>query len=252
MRVCTYNIHAGTDVNKNPSLPQIIASLRELNADVVLLQEVDHFLPRSRFTHQARRVARVLGMQYAFYGRFGFGPFRFGNAVLFKKQPNRGAFKTRLPATGGEPRCAVGIWLPEPGIQWSPGWAFWKWGRNHTPGMIFYSVHLGLRNEWRMTQLAELADWKNSGFPILVGGDFNAEIDAPEIRKYLEDTDFSVYSGEQLTFPVPHPTHRIDFLFGSGFHKTGGGCIIAPGSDHCLVWADLEISDKHQRSTVKR
>lgn len=229
LRVCTYNIHGGTDEKRSPSLPAIADSLLGVQADVILLQEVDRFLPRSQFSDQATWLSRRLRMRAFFYGRLRFGPAAFGNALLVRDgTPTGKVTRLPLPASGGEPRCAVGVLLPE-----------------HR--CTVWSVHLGLSDDWQATQLERLAE-STAGADdppfVVVGGDFNARLDAPEVDAFLSATRFDVLSGEEPTFPASAPAHRIDFLFGRGVTRLAGGAIAGPGSDHCLVWADLELPDR--------
>ncbi|HWJ20891.1 MAG TPA: hypothetical protein VNS52_00940, partial [Gemmatimonadaceae bacterium] len=47
LRVLVYNTHAGQDAAHAPNLPRVAALVREVGADVVLLQEVDRGTRRS-------------------------------------------------------------------------------------------------------------------------------------------------------------------------------------------------------------
>ena len=224
MRVCSYNIHGGTDEARAASLPEIAETLRASGADIAFLQECDRFLLRSRFAHQARILARALGENaaYRFYGPLKFGPFAFGNAVL-SRVPIAKTFHVKLRASGGEPRGAIGI--------------------RTSGGLTLWSTHLGLRDDWRETQLAALADAiraEGGDAPVIVGGDFNARLDAPEVQNFLAQTGLQVLSGDAPTFSASAPAHRIDFLFGRGVTGIDTGTLCAKGSDHCLIWADVQ------------
>lgn len=225
MRICTYNIHGGRDAENHPSLPAIAGSLQSVAPDLCLLQEVDRFLPRSGWEDQAARLAAEMDSDYQifFYGRWGVGKARFGNALL-SRLPVAGVRRIPLPG-GGEPRGAVGVTLEG--------------------GATVWSTHLGLRAGWRAAQLAALAREisRAGGEPILVGGDFNATLDEDGLRRFLEETGMEPLSAPEATFPAAQPTHRIDFLFGRGWITRDHGTLAAPGSDHCLVWAALETAE---------
>ncbi len=259
LRVATYNIHAGKDAKGRASLPEIAAVLQGCNADIVFLQECDRFLPRSGFCDQAAFLARTLGFHRTFFGPLGMGAARFGNAVLTRAAPDA-VSHVRLPASGGEPRGAVGAHVA----------GVWAWG-----------VHLGLRDDWRRTQLSHLAKSVNEPQPTretkrrsrtaptpqaiiptlqnynnapktatIVGGDFNCFPDAPELQRFITDAQLRVVSPDAPTFPGENPTARIDFLLARGFapvRETNsdtphGGVTLSPASDHCLVWQDLEAT----------
>jgi endonuclease/exonuclease/phosphatase family metal-dependent hydrolase len=221
MRICSLNIHAGKDEAGQPSLPEITAALKACNADVILLQEVDRNLPRSGFQRQDTLLAKALGGHAEFYGRLRFANASFGNSIVSRIHIHK-RLRLDLPSAGGEPRCAVGISLEN--------------------GLTFWNVHLGLHHDWRATQLAVLAEKvRDKKGPVIVGGDFNALLEAGEIVEFLERSQLSVISCNHPTFPVSNPTSRIDFLFGRGVTCEDSGVVIESASDHCLIWADISL-----------
>jgi len=258
LRVATYNIHGGKDASGRASLSQIADVLKSVNADIVFLQECDRYLPRSGFCDQAALLARALGFHRTFYGPLGVGAARFGNAVLTRHAPEA-VCRLRLPASGGEPRGAVGARIGN----------VWAWG-----------THLGLRDDWRQTQLQTLTQAisktllpatkspfqarriaTQGDIPTLqhynknatiIGGDFNCRLDAAELQSFLANAHLSVVSPDAPTFPGVAPTARIDFLLARGLAPVAssamnsdphGGVVESPASDHCLVWQDLEATD---------
>jgi endonuclease/exonuclease/phosphatase family metal-dependent hydrolase len=238
MRIVCFNIHGGrcgTGASR-PSLPAVADTLRSASPDICLLQEIDRRLPRSGFVDQARRLARAMSdpkepeWYWAFYGRLDFGPVgAFGNALM-AREPLTGIRRLPLPSVGGEPRCALGATFSVSGKT-----------------LRVWNTHLGLREEWRETQLAALAAAVNAdkaaGYAVLVGGDFNARLDAPEVARFAERTELTLVSAEAMTFPASGPTTRIDFLWASPeIIATNAGIIAEPNaSDHALIWADIEI-----------
>lgn len=233
MRIATLNIHGGRDgVGTNrPSLPAVADLLRSVTPDVCLLQEVDRRLLRSGFADQAVVLAGALrtpALHFAFGGPLNLGIFgAFGNAIL-GRQPFAEVQRLTLPAAGGEPRGAVGVTL-----------------RGSGKPLVVWNTHLGLRTEWRTTQLTALADAVNAdtaaGKAVIVGGDFNARLDEGEIVAFQQRTGLGVLSPDAPTYPANAPAHRIDLLWGSASVSAGDtGVIAAPeSSDHCLVWADI-------------
>ena len=223
MRICTYNIHGGRDAENRLALAAIGASLQAIAPDLCLLQEVDRFLPRSHWEDQAARLAAHIGpgFQRYFYGRWGVGKARFGNAVL-SRLPVAAVWRVPLPG-GGEPRGALGVTLED--------------------GTTAWNTHLGLRAEWRAAQLAALAEAIRGAppeTPILLGGDFNASPEDDGLRRFLGETGLQPLSAPEPTFPAAAPRHRIDLLLGRGWIRWDGGTAADPGSDHCLVWSVLE------------
>ena len=190
-------------------------------------------MPRSGFVDQAGRLARALRTDggdewyFAFYGRLDFGPLgQYGNAIL-SRDPLGKIRRVPLSANGGEPRGAVGVTFP-----------------GNAPVAV-WTAHLGLRDEWRASQLADLADAviadRDAGYAVVVGGDFNSHADSPEVTTFLERTGIVAVSPVSPTFPAMDPAHRIDFLFASpDCDVTDAGVVAAPdASDHALLWVEL-------------
>ena len=221
LRVASYNIHAGTDVDNKPSLDQIITTLEDTNADMVLLQEIDRLLPRSGFMDQFAVIAdRLCYIHKGFYGRLCFGPCGFGNAVLSRHQVLRWQ-RLPLPSRGGEPRAAIGAFIED--------------------GTAVWCTHLGLRQDCRESQLASLASAiQATGSPAILGGDFNALRSDPEMERLRATTGLDDFGEEEPTIPVIGPYRRIDHLLARGFTRRSAGTREDRGSDHRLVWADFE------------
>ncbi len=82
LRVMTFNIRHGKGLNGKVSLRPIAAEIRRSGADVVALQEVDRFHPRSGFRDQIRKLGRMLDMEWCFAPSLKFGYSEYGNAFL--------------------------------------------------------------------------------------------------------------------------------------------------------------------------
>lgn len=190
-------------------------------------------MPRSGFADQAALLARAMRQDnenewfFAFGAALSLGGFaQYGNAIL-SRQPFASVRRLALPATGGEPRGAVGV----------------TFGGN-VPVAV-WTTHLGLREEWRESQLAALADAVNAdaanGYAVIVGGDFNAGWDAPEAQGFAAKTGLAPVSPDAPTFPAHAPAHRIDFLLAApGVTVADAGITAdADASDHALLWADF-------------
>lgn len=84
VRLLTWNIHKGIGgIDRRYDLGRTADVLAHYDADVVLLQEVDRGVPRSRRDHQAEDLARRLGYEHVAFGpnvRLKEGVY--GNAVL--------------------------------------------------------------------------------------------------------------------------------------------------------------------------
>lgn len=82
LRVLSYNIHHGQGVDDQVSLERIAKVIRQSDADVVALQEVDQGCGRSSRTLQSSELERLTGY-YAVFGKaIDFDGGEYGQAVL--------------------------------------------------------------------------------------------------------------------------------------------------------------------------
>ncbi|MER5843325.1 endonuclease/exonuclease/phosphatase family protein [Streptomyces prasinus] len=242
LRVATYNIHAGAGEDGVFDLDRTARALRDLNADVIGLQEVDvHWGDRSGFVDEARALAGKLDMRVFFAPIYDLDPAaegaerrRYGVAVL-----------SRHPVIGAENHeiTRLSTQTPDPVPAPMPGFAevTIEAGGAH---VHVYSTHLDHRADpsVREAQVADMLDVlaADRGPKILVG-DFNAEAAAPELTSLwqrLRDAD----PDGGGTYPAADPVKRIDLVaVSSGITVTGAEAVATEASDHRPVVTDLRI-----------
>ncbi len=106
VRVVTYNIHTCVGVDRRYDPGRIGAVLREINADIACLQEVD---VRRRIGWQADQWAflgQVTGCRVITAAGIREHRGRFGNAIL-TRFPVLGAYSIDLTVAGHQPRSAI-------------------------------------------------------------------------------------------------------------------------------------------------
>ena len=82
-KVLSYNIHRAIGVDRRFQPGRIIDILRHHDADVVLLQEVDDGVPRSRELDLAKEIAEASGYEHRAVGHnVSLRKGRYGNALL--------------------------------------------------------------------------------------------------------------------------------------------------------------------------
>ena len=80
--VMTYNIHSGVNRDGNVRLQPVVQVIRELNPDIVALQEVDMGITHRRYRHQAKVLSERLEMEFFFYPLVQFETRHYGLAFL--------------------------------------------------------------------------------------------------------------------------------------------------------------------------
>jgi endonuclease/exonuclease/phosphatase family metal-dependent hydrolase len=244
-RVLTYNIHRAIGVDRRFRPERIARILDNYQADVVLLQEVDDGVPRSREMDLAKELAHVLG-----YPHFAVGhnvtlrKGRYGNATLSRHPILR---ERNIDLT-------IGRWKRR-GCQHT---AIVLAGHAHRRRLEVFNLHLGLSARERERQVALLARSHEltslaPEVACLVGGDFN------DWRSRLTSlftagltfrsaTDRSAQGERELaTYPSFFPQGPLDRIYYRGPLRllAARRCrlrLSRVASDHLPVVADFEIS----------
>ncbi|HRX52292.1 MAG TPA: endonuclease/exonuclease/phosphatase family protein [Candidatus Krumholzibacteria bacterium] len=217
-------------------LPVILSALREAEPDVILLQEV---LQHDGLPNQARTLADSLGFHMEFFTVDpADGPKRYGNAVLTRR-PVTARFERKL-APLDDWRVAGLVRVDVDGRPLDIAVTH----LHHTP------EGWAIRAEQTADLLDFLAEVRGDG-PLLLGGDFNAQADAPELAPLfgtLTDAFGTLHPGAEnvttLNTAYGHQPERIDHLLTSAeLTPVASGLLLDRpvggvwGSDHFGVWA---------------
>ena len=192
----SYNIRHCRGTSGKVSLAAVAASITGTGADVVGLQEVDKFNPRSCFINQASKLGELAGMSAVLGANFNLlGIVGFGNAVLSRyRVTNKQNFA--LPGRG-EKR----------GLQRTEICT-------GTSRIAFYNTHLGLDKDERRHQVDRiLTITRDEKMPLVLTGDFNALPRATEIQALKTVFALCDPLGSCPTFPAQLPQHKIDYVF---------------------------------------
>jgi endonuclease/exonuclease/phosphatase family metal-dependent hydrolase len=200
---------------------RVARGLRELEPDVLLLQECGSRRSLGRLAHE-------LSME----GRSSHRPFgRVRNAVLARRPWRMGeASMLALSREGrSSPRGAVAVGLRAGGAT-----------------LTAITGHLGLAPVERARHARELTDaYASLRGPVLLGLDVNEGPTDPAFRWIAErwfDAFAAAGDGPGETFPAARPTTRIDALFVNDRVRILRASVGPAGlSDHRPVTADLEL-----------
>lgn len=229
VRVMSYNLRFG----ELASLEALAAHIKAFKPDFVALQEVDCNTHRGGVEHQhGKNFVNELAYHTGMFGLYGktinFSGGYYGIGIL-SRHPYISVQKTLLPhrEKGSEQRAVLE--------------GLFELGGDT---IVFASTHLDHKNsETRLLQAKTLTEhFADAPYPIVIGGDFNAEPTSKEIklmeRNWLADTN------PQSTCPTtPEPTARIDYVFArpaAGWKVIRSQAIPSRLSDHLPIITDLE------------
>jgi endonuclease/exonuclease/phosphatase family metal-dependent hydrolase len=242
LKVVTWNIEQGV------AYDDIVAVLRRVDADVLLLQEVDRDCRRTKYRNVARDLAAALDMNWIEAGEFqelgegrGSIPAITGQATLsrfpiedasvlrFKKQDRwRWSINPAQPRRGG--RMAL---------------------KARTAGIVVYNTHIesGSNRRLQQQQMAEIvADQAAVGeSAVLIGGDFNnGPIPHSLTLSSLADASFVDALGGDAAKRGPTSLGQrqpIDWIFIRRLTPGAGQIVDAKAaSDHSPVMAALSLA----------
>jgi len=197
LTVLTYNIHHGAPADSETiNLSNIAAVIKQSNADIVALQEVDVNTERSGNVNQAKVLAEMLNMEYHFSKSIDYRGGDYGNAIL-SKYPLSNKRSLLLPMPVPKERRSIAlatVTLPD--------------GKKIEFGSTHFDVEAN-----RMDQSAFLVDLsKELVQPLIIGGDYNATPDSPEMIELKKEFALSCMGSCPFTIPVTNPNKAIDFV----------------------------------------
>lgn len=282
IRLVTYNIgYASGDKNNKgnilseeeikKNLETMVTHLKEMNADIIALQEVDFFSKRSFYINQLQYLANALNLPYAAYAinwnktyvAWPYWPFK----LHFGKIVSGQAVISRYPIT--EQKIHL---FKKPSSN--PFWYNWfyldRLAQELTIELGYekakvWNVHLeafkrGSRNQ-QLNQLGGLIQDRGDVIQWVLG-DFNIvsqygeglpdskkmelEVQDKQVFKdFLEKIGYKNAENEVIAFSSPSwsPQEKIDHILYDPFIslKDAGVSQNLPASDHLPVWADFKM-----------
>ena len=235
-RIVTYNTHKGRGLDGRVQPQRIVEVLREVEADIIALQEVVSIGHGSREDNQAAFIADELGLRYRFGENRKHRGGRYGNVIL-----------SRLPMISEQ-----NFDLSRPGRE--------ERGCLRTDVLLggavlhIYNVHLGTaylerRHQGRLLVGSEILARGDFQGPRILLGDFNEwqrGLTTRLLTEHFGSTDIRVHLGRRRTYPGPLPLLYLDNMyFDDGLHLEGATlhrsrkALIA--SDHLPLAADFRI-----------
>ena len=244
LRVLSYNIHkciGGVDRRYQPD--RVSEVIRNLDADVLLLQEVDAGVARSNRDRQVEMLGEMLGMKYrTWYPNVDVrGGGQYGNAIL-SRYPMIESTNIDLTLRFKKKRSVLHgvIRVRHDGVDRT---------------VHLYNMHLGLAHYERKRQLEMFLDSQpfsnlHAETPVVVGGDLNDVYGG--LGDLLAPAGFRGSLKRPRTFPAWGPLRALDGIFVRGQVDFMGlsrcdSPLARQASDHRPIVAEVRLRAHHPR-----
>ena len=233
IRMLTYNIRSGLGMDNKRSLSKIASVIESSGADLIGLQETDKYMISSCFSFQAKKLAQLLGMNYAFGGAWKPIFFSsFGNTIL-SKYPIIEYKNTLLPGAGEQRALLEAV------------------ADINNCRIRLCNTHLGLSQATREEQVDKIIELLGDfSLPTILIGDCNVTPDDPIIDKLSAcfRQKSSIFTDENTidehkTYPSNNPTEKLDYIFFSSHWKEISQKILpSQASDHLPLLAEGKLA----------
>lgn len=237
LRVATYNVHKCRGLDRRVSPERIVAVLREIEADVIALQEVVCVQGREDQHDQAHFIARQLGMDFRLGENRQLHGAAYGNVVI-SRYPIAFAHNHDISIAGREQRGCLRVDVDLHGRRL----------------LHVYNVHLGTSFFERRHQARQMLTEDiliNGGHvgPRLLLGDFNEwtrGLTSRLLAEHFNCADLRLHLGRSRTYPGILPVMHLDHIYfdqelrlqGGALHRSPTALI---ASDHLPIVADFQL-----------
>ncbi|MGH9767322.1 MAG: endonuclease/exonuclease/phosphatase family protein [Blastocatellia bacterium] len=236
-RIATYNVHKCIGLDHRRSVARIISVLKEINADIVALQEVLCIQGRKSEEDQAHFIARELGFNYCMGHNRALKGGIYGNLVL-SRFPLLGSENHDISVAGREERGCLRVDVD-----------LGKESRMHV-----YNVHLGTsfierrRQARKLISESILSDANIPG-PRIMLGDFNEWTRGLVTRlltEHFQSGDIRLHLKRSRTYPGMLPLMHLDHIYFdetleleyAELHRSRTALV---ASDHLPIIADFRL-----------
>ncbi len=236
-RIVTYNVHKCIGVDRRLNPARIISVLKEINADIIALQEVLCIHGRNSEDDQAHFIARELGFNYQMGHNRELRGGIYGNLVL-SRFPLLGSENHDISVAGREERGCLRVDV--------------ELGKESN--LHVYNVHLGTSFIERQSQARKLisesilSDAKLPG-PRIMLGDFNEwtrGLVTQLLNEHFKSGDIRLHLKRSRTYPGLLPFMHLDHIYfdesleleQAQLHRSRTSLL---ASDHLPISADFRV-----------
>jgi len=189
LRLLSYNIRNAKGMDNKVDYDRIAAVLQKADAPVIALQEVDSATKRSAGVDVLSVLAEKTGLHGVYGAAIPLQGGKYGIGVLSKEKPLQ---HYTVPLPGKEEARVLLV------VEYKR--------------YVVFNTHLSLTEADRLASVT-IINQQATAFqkPIYLLGDLNAEPASAVISQLKQD--WTLLSGEALTFPAPTPDRCIDYIF---------------------------------------
>lgn len=216
LKIATYNIHKGwSQFNRRMVLPELRERLRELDADIVFLQEV-----QGERRWMLRRNAAHLHPQHEFLAQEIWPHCVYGRNAVYEAGHHGNAILSRYPVLRWDNQD-----ISAHGFE-SRGVLHGELALKHGVVLHCLCVHLGLFKHWRGRQFDALVDRIGrlvpEDAPLILAGDFNdwnnhaSRLLAHELQ--LREVFDASHGRLARSYPAGLPLLRMDRIYVRGLN----------------------------------
>lgn len=242
LKIATYNIHKGfSQFNRHMVLHELRERLRELDADIVFLQEVQG----AHLHHAARHPHYPLTSQYEFIAEAVWDHHAYGKNAVYQAGHHGNAILSRMPILQSHNLDVSAHRFEQRGLLHSQ--------IALADGELIHClcVHFGLFATGRMEQTERLIEYVRQHIPpsapLIIAGDFNdwrnhlgaVLAEAIDVQDVFQQRD----GKPARSFPVGRPLFRLDRIYVRGFEtlqcQVHSGAAWRHISDHAALSAQL-------------
>jgi endonuclease/exonuclease/phosphatase family metal-dependent hydrolase len=234
-RIVTYNVHKCVGIDRRLDPARIVSVLKEINADIIALQEVLCIRGGSSEDDQAHFIARGLGFNYCMGHNRELRGGVYGNLAL-SRFPLLGSENHDISVAGREERGCLRVDV-----------AMGKESRIHV-----YNVHLGTSFIERRRQARKLIGESilsdsNIPGPRIMLGDFNEwtrGLVTRLLNGHFQSGDIRLHLKRSRTYPGLLPIMHLDHIYfdetleleHAELHRSRAALL---ASDHLPIFADF-------------
>lgn len=233
LRVLTFNIYHGATMKGDFDLDLIASVIKELDPDLVALQEVDFKTARARKMDLVTELGYRTGMSPLFGKAMDYDGGEYGEGILSKYSFTSTRVHPLQYSEGHEPRAAL-----EVEVELGNGTV-----------ISFIGTHLDHVKDPgdRIMQAKQInALLEKIGHPVILAGDLNALPGSKPIKILSEKWALSDYLELKPTYPSSGPIKKIDYIMyspGKAWKVIETRVIDEKvASDHCPYFVVLELN----------